>query len=189
MTQKSPHLQKGSAEAMAATRMVLHKHELGREPWSLDSYYVHKVENFFFSWCQQFPGGSRIGGSCLFWGVVCLFLHRVSFFLGFDLFATRCFHSQLIVESDIFSPIKYDTQQHSYLHTGAFIHPREKKHFQIWSWVQLVSSSASTKISGRFASNWSRRSRHTLCQEEVFYPSLKRKNNPKYAPDFMTQFS
>lgn len=57
----------------------------------------------------------------------CLFVFTQSeLFPGFDLFATRCFHSQLIVEMDIFSPVKYDTQQQSYLHTGAFIHSREK---------------------------------------------------------------
>lgn len=85
---------------------------------------------FLFSWCQQLPGGSQIGGSCLFWGVVCLFLHRVRVFFCFDLFATICFQGQLIVENNIFSPIKYDTQQHSCSHTGAFIHPREKSTFK-----------------------------------------------------------
>lgn len=76
-----------------------------------------------------------------------------------------------------------------FTHWGVYS-PQGKKHFQIWSWVQLMSSSASTKINRRLASNLSRRrSRHTLCQANDFYPSLKRKNSPKYAPDFMTQFS
>lgn len=103
-------------------------------------------EKFLFSWCQQLPGGLMNWGKLFVLGS-CLFVFTQSeLFLGFDLFATRCFHGQLIVESDMFSPIKYDTQQHSYLHAGEFIHTRGKKHFQIWIWVQLVSSSASTKI-------------------------------------------
>lgn len=61
MTQKSPCLQKGSAEAVATTRMVLHKHGLGREPRSLDSYYVHKVENFCFHDASNFQGAHELG--------------------------------------------------------------------------------------------------------------------------------
>lgn len=33
------------------------------------------------SCCEQVPGGSESEGGCLLWGDVCLFLHRVSFFL------------------------------------------------------------------------------------------------------------
>ena len=109
----------------ATTHTVLHKHELGRQPQSLDSYYVHKVENF----CLHDAAASRdlTSWGRLFVLVGCLFVFTQSeLFPGFDLFATRCFYSQLIVETDIFSPIKCDTQQQSYLHTGAFIHPRKK---------------------------------------------------------------
>lgn len=50
-------------------------------------------------------------------------------FPGFDLFATGCFHSQLIVETDIFSPVKYDTQQQWFAHWG-FYSPQGKSTFK-----------------------------------------------------------
>lgn len=108
----------------ATTCIVLHKHELGRESQSLDSYYVHKVENFCLHDASNFQGAHKLGEVVWFGG---LFVFTQSqLFPGFDLFATRCFLSQMIVEPDEFSPIKHDTQQQSYLHTGVFIHPREK---------------------------------------------------------------
>lgn len=87
--------------------------------WKISVFMMPATSRGLTNWGKLF-----VLGSCLF------VFTQSELFLGFDLFATRCFHSQLIVENDIFSPIKSDTQQHRYLHTGAFIHPREKSTFK-----------------------------------------------------------
>lgn len=87
--------------------------------WKISVFMMPATSRGLTNWGKLF-----VLGSCLF------VFTQSELFLGFDLFATRCFHSQLIVESDLFSPIKYDTQQQSYLHTGEFIHPREKSTFK-----------------------------------------------------------
>lgn len=88
--------------------------------WKISVFMMPAASRGLTNWGKLF-----VLGSCLF-----AFTQSERFFFGFDLFATRCFQGQLIVENYIFSPIKYDAQQHSYSHTGAFIHPREKSTFK-----------------------------------------------------------
>lgn len=87
--------------------------------WKISVFMMPAASRGLTNWGKLF-----VLGSCLF-----VFTQSEGFF-GFDLFATICFQGQLIVENYIFSPIKYDTQQHSCSHTGAFIHPREKSTFK-----------------------------------------------------------
>lgn len=73
MAQTSSHLQNGSTEAHG-----YHMHGVAQawawkrvpESWLL---LCPQSGKFLSSWCQQLPGGSRVGGGCLVWGVVCFY--------------------------------------------------------------------------------------------------------------------